>query len=274
MLILYNTNPLFCSFPVARVVLEKIHFQSGFLGKIDIGKLPDSLKKLDFVWDEKKIVFSQGNQYVENLTIQNFNDKDCSRLLNFKNVKKLFIETEKKCKSLSHIEELKQLEYLTVIAKHESIQGIQKLDNLINLGLCDFKIQNLNELKQLKNLKTLFISIKSLNDISALSGLENLEAITFDGCWSMEDFSPLKKLKKLRFLEITDSKKLQSIEFVKQLTNLEQLTLYGTTIIIDNNLQPANHIPRVYVQKYLKTYNLNITDKAPKGERKRIHNFM
>lgn len=122
---------------------------------LDIGKLPLSLKKLDFIWDFNKISFSKNNNSIEKLSITNFNDLDCCRLSNFTSLKDLYIEIEKKGKTLNGIEKLQELESLFAKCKHNSIQGIKDLKNLSYLGITDFKILNLQELKKLKKLKTL-----------------------------------------------------------------------------------------------------------------------
>lgn len=66
---------------------------------------------------------------------------------------------------------------------------------------------------------------------------------------------------------------MKSIDFVRKLSNLEQLTLYGTTIVNDYNLEPAMNAKRIYIQNNLKKYNINLEHKSIKGEKKNLHHF-
>ncbi len=142
--------------------------------------------------------------------------------------------TEKDMRALSCLTSIK--EFRTVGGKMKSLEGIQHLTNLEKLEIS---------------------AHRSLTDISQIVALQNLKYLEINTCWKMADFSPIGKLKSLRKLRIIDCKNLESIEFVKELSNLEFLSTLGTTIINDYDTTPAAHVPVFFGSqnnKYNKQY--------------------
>ncbi len=253
--------------------LERLHIQNAPLGKIDLGLLPKTLIELRTHWNDN-IKFSRDNISIESADISSFKENDCSILKKFKVLDDLSLDCDKKCKSLKGLEAIESLKRLGIGAPLKSFQTLAELTQLTNLVFTRFRVKSLDELSNLNNLQSLSFSSRTITDITAISELQNLTAVSLIGCWKLEDFSAIGKLKNLRFLEIEDCKRLRSINFVKNLPKLEQLTLYGTTVVNDFNLKPAENIERVYIQNNLKQYNVDLEYKSIIGKKYSIQHYI
>ncbi|MBC6139707.1 LPXTG cell wall anchor domain-containing protein [Listeria welshimeri] len=130
--------------------------------------------------------------------------------------------------SVNDIISQNELDTLTILnggnKNIKSIEGIQYLNNLMEIDLNENDISNINNLAGLTNLKNLNLGENlQLKDITALSGLTTLTNLTV-GSLELSDISALSNLANLTDLWIA-SPKLSNISALSSLTNLESLTV-------------------------------------------------
>lgn len=131
---------------------------------------------------------------------------------------------------------------LTVFAVNKGLQQIKMKDRP--------KIKSLRGFKALHQLKSLEIHLASrLNNISDLRGVSNdsLQTLTLEMCRGITTTDELTDLKGLRSLNLSECGDLASIKPLVGLQNLEELHVYGTTKILDNDLMPILSLPHLKV---------------------------
>lgn len=140
--------------------------------------------------------------------------------------------------SVQHIECLANLEELAFIhMKSTDLQQLSKMTQLRELRLIQSTISSLNGLKNAK-LHTLDVSYcRKLHDISALSELsQTLEHLVIDHCPKINDISICADLTCLKVLELDGNNDIASLSPLKNLTNLEVLTVYVNVVDGDLNI--------------------------------------
>ncbi len=206
---------------------------------------------------------------LEALGISLFTDSDfildCAKLP--KPLKELNISVWSK-KHIVNIEALNdtKLEHLYISDFNE--KDLTKLSCLTNLKLLDLtraKIKSLKGIETLTKIRVLvFGATQSLSDITDIVALKDtLKYVHFILCSKMRDFSPIGKLTELEILEITDCKYMESIGFIREMPDLQQLDLIGNTLINDLDTTPAKHVPAFYGSRY-KNYNKEYPEKELK----------
>lgn len=160
--------------------------------------------------------------------------------------------------SLSSVEFLEQataLEHLDLSNNRISrLTGIHNLKSLETLNLNNNRIDDVFLVSSLTQLKTLHLQNNSIKDVSVLRQLTKLESLSFTGGLDY-DYAFLSNMKQLKHLDIgryqvtSNYFGSQGRDFtgIKDLTNLETLSLYG------NGIQSLEGIESL---KNLKTLNL------------------
>jgi len=115
----------------------------------------------------------------------------------------------------------------------QSIEPINELVYLQELNIDNSSVTDLSPLKKMVNLDVLSIGVK-VNNATVISKLVNLKALYISGCKQPPDLSNLKDLNKLSISEnelaiIDATYRINSIEFLKGLKNLEFLDLSNTS---------------------------------------------
>lgn len=116
------------------------------------------------------------------------------KLTNFPALRKL---------NISSCKQLEELELNTF--DNKELLSIFKTDNRDeNIVPSSIGLKNLSGLRPLLSLlnDVIIKYFQRLIDISALEGIESIESITFVGCNSIKDFSPLKQLPNLKFFQV------------------------------------------------------------------------
>ena len=108
------------------------------------------------------------------------------------------------------------------------ITDVSPLAGLINvdwLGLEENEIKDLSPLKGLVKLNGIGIEGNPVSDLSPLAGLLSLEGIR---AWRtpITDFSPLAKVRRLKWLEISDNKSLSTLSSLKEVKSLRRLAIH------------------------------------------------
>ncbi len=129
---------------------------------------------------------------------------------------------------------LKKLQVLHCSSKAlQSIEPINELVELQELRLDNSSVTDLSPKKILVNLELLSVGSK-VKTASVIGRLINLKALYLKGCKQIPDLSRLEQLKRLTIEEnemaiIDGSYRITSIEFLKDLSNLEYLDLDNTS---------------------------------------------
>jgi len=122
--------------------------------------------------------------------------------------------------SLLALNDHKQLQHLTIKEprKLESLLGAENFASLRHLELTP---------------------VPWLTDISAIEDLAGLEALILEGARSLSTIDHVSPHINLRHLAIADSGEIESLAPVRSLTRLQSLYLWGTTRILDADLNPV-----------------------------------
>ena len=87
---------------------------------------------------------------------------------------------------------------------------------------------------------------RELCDLSALdSGLRSLVKIALEECRSVESLDDLAALRVLSFLGISDSGRIASLSPVANMSHLQTLHAWGSTLIEDGDLSPLLRLPEL-----------------------------
>lgn len=106
------------------------------------------------------------------------------------------------------------------------------------------------------------LGLSYCRNLTSLNGLETvadqLTYLELDHCRKLEDYSSLADCVNLQRLLVLDCTKFQNLSFAKEMKKLEFFSFYGTEVI-DNDLSPLLHIPKVSF-KNKKEYNYSFRD--------------
>ncbi len=145
---------------------------------------------------------------------------DASALTSFRNLTKLNLRS---CTKLNGIDFLEDLEQLT------------QLDLGVCLGLKKTNLESLKKLEKLTHLSLYkWFYLKNLNDLQA----KQLQHLELGENEKLEDFSALAKFKNLLYLDLSSCSKLQSLTFIENLDQLEELDISYTMV---TNIHELKH---------------------------------
>ncbi len=123
--------------------------------------------------------------------------------------------------------------------KGKSIEPFTKLTGLETLGILNAPISDLRGVGRLKHLRKLRLgNLRTLKSLEGLDELGELEELTLQGCRKVEDIAPLSKLHNLKILNISENGNISSLKPIEPLEKLIALFFYGSTKIMDGDLQP------------------------------------
>lgn len=164
---------------------------------------------------------------------------------------------------LDKCENLKELYLYDNYVK--DLSPLEKLENLEVLSLKWNIITDLSPIKNLKKLEYLDISANNIHDITPLSELSELEYLDLSDSYSdyLIDLKPLKHLKELEELNLYNSY-LEDISILAELKNLEKLDLSYNSI---KSIKPLTKITKL---KSLNIQNNNINDLSPLSKLKNL----
>lgn len=153
-------------------------------------------------------------------------------------VREMIYSMERDCTTLSYLENLSNLEELTVtgrgnIEKNDRISDLSPLRNLIKLKELKISAQNISDLTPLSKLKKLETLDLSLNNISSLRGLENLKNLKTlylgrNKIHALDELSNCSKLEDFRF----EDNFVERIDFLSNNKNLKRVE-FGNNLVKD-----------------------------------------
>lgn len=198
---------------------------------------------------------------------------DLSILKRIPNVKKLSIDCLMDASNVENIDQLNNLESLSVgIYSLESFSFLNSLPNTLNdlfIGTTKSKKPSLSNLERFTNLKELYIEgqqkgieaireLKSLEklvlrsvspkDISFLTELEKLWYLDIK-LGGITDFTQIRNLSNLKYLELWQVRGLSDISFVSTLSGLQYLFLQSLRNVKKlPDFSGLTHLRRVYLE--------------------------
>lgn len=209
-----------------------------------------SLGYADFYARALKYKFIKANALIDLTTLGDLDiiymvngPGDLTPLKKFTNLKVLIlndcginnaIPIKRQLLDLEPLRNLKKLQVLHCSSNAlRSIKAIKDLIQLKELRLDNSSVRDLSPLGNLVNLESLTIG-SQVETAPTISQLVGLKALYLKGCKQIPDLSKLESLRKLSIEEnelsiIDGSYRIKSIEFFKELTNLEYLDLDNTS---------------------------------------------
>lgn len=183
---------------------------------------------------KKKHIIEKEN--LENDKIANFSD------INLEVYVRKLIKKEDGDIFLSDTYNIKELNFLSWPLI--DIRGIENMPNVESLNLYYSRITNITYLKYLNNLKELNLSwIDSLSELRSISELKHLEKLTVSYSPRINDFSIIRFIKSLKYLDFSENR-LNIADYIKELLHLE------TLILSKNNLSSIDLKENIKI-KYL-----------------------
>ncbi len=146
------------------------------------------------------------------------------------------------------LKEVPQLTSLTIQwpCDNADISSLSTLSNLTELGLIEMTGIDLANLSGLTKLTILSLKYCDVTDISALENHINLKSLLLQDSPQLEDLSPVAGMKELTFLDLTACIGIKSLEPLRNLEKLTELT------IVDNweiDLSPVAHVKYINGQE-------------------------
>jgi|ERR1043166_1267868 Leucine-rich repeat (LRR) protein len=153
-------------------------------------------------------------------------------LSNFPFLATLACDYSPRLKGLEACEELSSLTLSGYKSDDHTVEEIPPLSSLVTLSLFVTNVRSLVGIGRFPLLKELKVfRAKRLEDISELRKVSRtLTTIEFDSCKGIRDYEILSELSKLKKLIISNSGEIASLDFVRDLHNLEFVSFVGTNI--------------------------------------------
>ncbi len=225
----------------------ELNFYHGYLLKdINfISEVADILEDISIVTDDINLKHIEELKNLKNIFVGGEN-KSHIDFSHFKYLESCNISWHKDLKNLSSCKHLNDLTLRKYTYNNKTSHFITGLNQLKSLCFIQSKFEDLEMLKLFPNLETLEIYYNRwLVNIEVLSNCkQTLTRLILDHCKNVNDYKVLEQLTELKFLNVTDSKPLPNLKFIKQLKNLEHFSFTGTDIL-DGDLTPCFGIKHV-----------------------------
>jgi internalin A len=127
---------------------------------------------------------------------------------------------------------------LAPLSSHSGLQTLRMKDRP--------RLRSLSGLSYLPKIQRLGIYLAArLDDISELRDRSEIRELVLDSCKKLRRIDDLAGCLGLRRLSVAESGDIASLKPVAGLIELEELYLYGSTKILDNDLTPLTGLPRL-----------------------------
>lgn len=108
------------------------------------------------------------------------------------------------------------------------------------------RLRSLNGISSLPALRLLGVYLaKDLDDIADIRGHRALHDLALESCRRLTRIDELGDCRGLRSLNLSECGDIESLSPISQLTDLEDLQLFGSTRILDGDLSPIADLPRL-----------------------------
>ena len=172
----------------------------------------------------------------------------------------LAIHVNKGARNFNQIQTLKTLRIGGFTGANRDLTDMFQSELLDTMRIAQCGVHSLNGLSRAKELQCLYLEYnRSLNDIRELASVKKtLKALRIERCPKIEDFSVLRELENLEYLSLNGSNTIPSLEFLRSLPNLK--TFIFDFVVEDGDLSPCLDLEYVYCAKGKKHYNLRDKD--------------
>lgn len=125
-------------------------------------------------------------------------------------------------------------------SKEKNLKEFADFKALVNLELINSNLISLEGIQGLKMLNFLGLyRMKTLTNIEAIQYLsENLKKLQIDLVKTIQDFSPIGKVRSLEYVSLNACGDIPSIRFTKQLPNLKTL-IFADSVVVDGDVSPC-----------------------------------
>ncbi len=114
----------------------------------------------------------------------------------------------------------------------------------LRLSACGLaEIDGLAAMTHLEGLELL--AMAHLRSIEGLRNLTSLQRLRIEACKQVRSLEPLANLRALRHLSVSDCGEVASLHPLRGLKELERLELWGSTKIVDGDLQVIRELPKL-----------------------------
>ncbi len=162
---------------------------------------------------------------------------------------------------IRNIENAKSLKSLTLRfyegkGTDKFIEKASKLPDVDTLVLDRSNISNLDFLKNMRKLKVLILKeCRSLSNIEAIKNVSSsLNALKFILVPKIVDYSPLRKLENLIYLNMNKCNKVTNLDFIDEMYNLNTTEIFKTNVI-EGDLTPLMRLPYAMVYPNKRHYH-------------------
>lgn len=149
------------------------------------------------------------------------------------NLESLAMYCDKKVTGLEELTNLKSLSLWKYIPKNRDLNELKHLRNLEDIKITQSRIDSINGIENFKNLKSLQLyylrTLKSLESLKYTS--EKLTSLEIEMCKNVEKFCSVQYLESLEVLRLLDCGDIPTIDFIKNLKELNCFSFVGSTVV-------------------------------------------
>lgn len=124
---------------------------------------------------------------------------------------------------------------------------LANLKSLVRLEMKDRpKLKSLEGVSDLPELRFLGVYLaKGLSDIEDLQGRSDMEHLALEACPRVTQLDALAECHGLRELNLSEDGDIASLVPIRGLSKLEHVSMFGSTRILDGDLEPLASLPRL-----------------------------
>lgn len=156
----------------------------------------------------------------------------------FKSLEQCAVTYSKRLLGLADCEKLRNLTLTDYDSKKKDFGSFPTLPLLEEFVLIRSKIQRFDGLGRLLRLR--YFNAALMYNLVSIAGLgecrDTLEVVILENCKRIEDLEEIGQLTRLRKLILSECSQLESLKFILRLPDLEFLSFWGTTKILDGDL--------------------------------------
>jgi len=108
-------------------------------------------------------------------------------------------------------------------------------------------VKTLSGVESLGSLRHLDLSLSGVSDLTPLAEVSLLRVAEFESCGGIYDLSPLGTLTHLTAVNFSDCGPVESVRPLGLATGLQQIEMWGTTVVEDGDLVPIASLPELKV---------------------------
>lgn len=188
----------------------------------------DSILMLEISQEDQTIYYQLAGEDILSLTFTDSFGMELSDLKTFTGLQQLYLDDDLDKGDLDGLADLYYVYAENTIQEFAEI--LPYPEHITVLGVKDSVFEDsLEGIEAFPNLLYLAVDYRSLKDISALEQLPGLLGLSLAECDRLTDYSPLMTLTSIEQLSL-DSSGLKSIDFIKNMPHLTQLSVEDTQI--------------------------------------------